>query len=284
MTAATDQQPTGPELVVPATALALTATYMAATAALRSRMQAMVGVLFGRGGYRDDAARAYIDAMGPTADAAQHTMAQLTEGYLAHRVGSVTGTSTAPVGIPADLVTGSALRGVDPAEVLRRPYEQVWTALSQGKPFDEAVAVGARRAESIALTDLQLAKTHTARRVLAGDRRVTGYQRVLHGTHSCALCVLTSTRLYHKANLMPIHPGCDCSVEPLFGGQEPDPLPLEQVHAVIGRDLGDKYITAAGKGPVDYRKVIVTHEHGEIGPVLGVIGQNFRGPNDIPGG
>jgi hypothetical protein len=267
-----------------ASTAAMMAAYLAATAALRSRLLAFTAANFaGQGDYRDAAADAFVAAMVPLVQASQQTMASLTSAYLAHLTSATAGGSAAPVGIPLETV--SNLRGVDPAEVYRRPYVQVWTDLSQSKDFPTAVAAGARRAQSLAATDLQLAKTHAAQRVMQHDGRITGYRRVLTGPHSCALCVLASTRWYSRGDLSPIHNNCDCAVAPLFGGARPDEMSAEELHAVIARDLGDKYVSASGtQGPVDYHKILVTHDHGELGPVLGVRGQHFLGPSDIPGG
>lgn len=267
-------------------ALVTAAAYTAATQALRQRLTGLAQTLFGANGYRDAGAAAYVAAMGPLSDAAQQTMASLTAAYLAAQIIAATGEPVTPAGVPADLVTGAALRGVDPATVLRRPHVQVWTDLSRGKPFPDAVAAGQRRAESIAVTNLQLAKTKAARQVLANSpATVIGYRRQLGpDPYHCALCLLTSSRIYHKADLMPLHPGCSCSVQPVIRGEKVPELDPTEVHDTIRRDLGDKYVTASGHGPVDYRQIVITHDHGELGPVLGVRGQSFTGPSDIPGG
>jgi hypothetical protein len=36
-----------------------------------------------------------------------------------------------------------------------------------------------------------------------------------------------------------------------------------------------------GARAIDYRQILVTNDHGEIGPVLGFKGQRFTGPDDI---
>ena len=279
MTAPVDQQT---QAQPTASTAAMMAAYLAATAALRSRLLAFTAVNFaGQGDYRDAAADAFVAAMVPLVQASQQTMASLTSAYLAHLTSATAGGTTAPVGVPPELL--SNLRGVDPAQVYRRPYVQVWTDLSKGKSLDTAVAAGNRRAQSIVATDLQMARTKAAQAVMQNDKRVTGYRRVLVGAHSCALCVLASTRWYSRGDLLPIHPGCDCAIAPLVGGAQPDEIPAAELHAVVSRDLGAQYVKASGAGPVDYREIMVTHEHGEIGPVLGVRGQNFLGPADISG-
>lgn len=305
MTAPPVEQSTGPDLSTAAIVAALTAAYIAATQALRARMSGLVGALFGAQGYRDAGADAYVAAMGPAADAAQQTMAALTDAYLTHQIGAMAGGSVAPLGVTPDLVTGDALRGVEPAEVLRRPYEQVWAALARGKDFPEAVAIGQRRAESIALTNLQLAKTHTAQAVFARNHHVVGYRRVLTGPHSCGMCVVASTVRYHRADLMPIHPACDCAIAPLMGTEDPgrtinsatltdaahpmgtvhggaqlyrhdDVLELGDLLEPAHRAIEDRFGRRATDGrSIDYRKVLLVRQHTELGPVLTVADHRF---------
>lgn len=255
--------------------VAVTAAYTAAALALRQRLLAVVLAYYGAQGYRS--ADAFVAAVVPVALAAQGTMSALTSAYLSSLMG------TLATGVPAALVTGQALRSVDPTEVYRRPYVQVWTDLAQGKPFDQAVIAGRQRAESIAVTDLQLAKTKTAQQVLkVSPARVTGYRRELGpDPKHCALCVLTSSRVYFKGDLLPLHPGCYCTPVPVLRGEQVPEVDPAAVHDAIRSTLGDSYVNASGKG---YRDLVVTHEHGELGPVLGVRDQAFTGPRGIPGG
>jgi hypothetical protein len=287
-----------------ASTAAMMAAYLAATAALRSKILGFVAATYaGQGDYRDAAAAAFVAQAVPAVMAAQQTMAALTSAYLAHLVAMTAGGTAAPVGVPAELLSG--LRGVPPAEVYRRPYVQVWTDLSQGKDFPTAVAAGARRAQSLAATDLQLAKTSAARHVMADDRRVVGYRRVLVGAHSCGMCIVASSVRYHKSNLMPIHPGCDCAIAPLLGHGDPgrtidsailaegaqeqavgsegmkffehgDVIEvgdlLEQAHRAVEDAFGRR---ATDAQQIDYRKIIMVREHGELGPVLTVADHKF---------
>ncbi len=281
------------------------AAYLSATAALRSHLLAMVAALYvSQGDYRDAAAASFVGAAVPAVQAAQQTMADLTSAYLAHMVSSAVGGTTAPVGVPAELVR--QLRGgIDPAEVYRRPYVQVWTDLSKGKSLGDAVAAGARRAASLASTDLQLAKTAAARQVMHDDRRVVGYRRVLVGAHSCGMCIIASSVRYHKSNLMPIHPGCDCAIAPILGRFDPgrtidsailaegaaeqalgsqgmklfshnDVIEvgdlLSQAHDAVRETFGH---AAADARQIDYRKVIIVREHSELGPMLTVADHKF---------
>lgn len=240
------------------------AAYLGSTAALRARLLAMIAAFYaGQGNYRDAAAAGFVATAVPVVQAAQQTMAALTSAYLSHMVSSAVGGSTAPVGVPAELI--QQLRGgIDPAEVYRRPYVQVWTDLSNGKSFDDAVAAGARRAGSLASTDLQLAKTRAAQYVMADDRRVVGYRRVLVGAHSCGMCVIASTVRYHKSNLMPIHPGCVVGSTPVSNivGSFSDPtFGSNTVKATTRRSYTGKLVTIT---TVTGKQVTITPNH----PVL----------------
>lgn len=224
----------------------------------------------------------------PAVSGAQAQIAAMTDQYLAAVQTAASGTTVRPVGVPATAVTTEALRGVPAVDVYRRPGVTVWTALAEGMPYSQAVNLGLLRALNIAVTDLQLAKTHTSQQVLeqAGDR-VVGYRRVLDG-NSCALCAVASTQRYHRGDLMPIHPGCGCDVAPIVGDTDPGQVinadRLAQVHDAIAETFGVSSESARQIGTpngLQYRDVIVQHQHGELGPVIAVRGQRFTGPADL---
>ena len=81
---------------------------------------------------------------------------------------------------------------------------------------------------------------------------------------------------------MPIHPGCDCGVESLGVGehldQVIDPALLESVHDQVQGLTG---MSDRSGRAVDYRQLIVTHEHGEYGPTIAWKGQKFTGPDEV---
>lgn len=191
------------------------------------------------------------------------------------------GEPTRPIAVPASRVV--APRGVPTREVYERPFVDTWTALAGGLGFDDALEKGRQRVVSLAGTDVQLARTRAAAYVLDRSDGVVGYRRVLHGSESCGLCVVASTQRYRRGDLMPIHPGCDCGVLPIYGDVDPgqilDPSRLEGVHQRLEERFGVS--DAGARTPIDYRDVLVVHEHGELGPVLGVRGQTFTGPADI---
>jgi hypothetical protein len=309
--------------------LASTAAFNAQQEQLRNQLAAIVGVLWARAAASAafspvDAAR-FVGSLVPIAVGAQRAMSALTTAYY-NRVLQ----PRQPIQVPINAAVGETLRGVDPNIYYRRPFTEVRWRLSQGKTLEQAVGFGRRRVESLTSTDLQLAHTHTAQRWMAeADRRteisreraadrgvpdvllrapreqtqlppapeppgvrvIAGYRRVLSNRpNHCALCVLASTQRYKSKDLMPIHPGCGCTVLPVFD-IEPrsdnrvlDPELAQQIHNVIRRDLGAKYVNAnARDAAAEYRDIVVTNQHGELGPVLGVRGQHFERDPDRPG-
>ncbi|MFJ5089978.1 hypothetical protein [Streptomyces sp. NPDC088674] len=259
---------------------ALDAQYGQITALLRSRLLAFVTAAFqASGAYRDADAAAFVEQVLPTVLGAQAQMGALTDAYLSQTIGAMLGTAATPAGVSLP----EALRGVAPEEVYARPYRTVWSALAAGKSMTQAVAEGTTRLSQIASTDLQLARTSAAQQVGQARGGFSYYRRVLRGSYNCALCTIASTQRYSKERLMPIHPGCDCGIAPIPPGQAAqqviDPGLLQAAHDAVAKGVGRS--DAGGRAP-DYRDVIVTREHGEIGPLLAVRRQNFTGPAQVP--
>jgi hypothetical protein len=235
----------------------------------------------GLGSYRDaDLARFQRTTL-PVIIAGQRQIASLTATYLEQLYRDIADDQPR-VNLDFDTVTGRALRDVDPEEVYARPFHDVWTALSQGEPIDVATERGANRLEIITKTDMQLARTHTVREVADQQPAVEYTVRELQGEYDCALCMIASTQRYHKKDLAPIHPGCDCLVKTVKANYDPgqiiDEDRLEKIHDAVEAALGT---FDRGGRAVDYRKIIIARNHGEIGPVLGYRGQRFTGPDDI---
>lgn len=281
-----------------ATSASVAAVYQQQTSTLRDQITAFLTALWqSLGTYRNAQMGDFTGQAVPVVEAAMGHMQAITSAYLATLTGmhggSGTPVATRPLGV-ADVRNGA-----DPADVYGRPFHLVWRQLAASQPLDgekvnAAIQSGLDRAVQTAVTDLQLAKTQTSRQQLAPNRNVVGYRRQLEGPHSCALCIVAATRRYHKADLMPIHPACDCSVVPIFGGEKADlnldPQLLEAAHATVAAQFGAdstaaQKIRGAFKGdgsPVLYRDVLIEHSHGELGPVIAVRGQSFTGPADIP--
>jgi flavin-binding protein dodecin len=304
-------QPPPSRLQTDAQLALLLLTYQHATQALRDRLSSFVTTLWRSLGYYGQAEmRQFTGSVVPVVAGAQQQMASLTAAMLAQQQSLTLGTPFLPPALDPARVSGAGVRnGADPAEVYGRPFHLVWRQLDelpkQPGSIDQAIQAGLDRANQTALTDLQLAKTHSAQQTLAKDKHVVGYRRVLEGPYSCGLCIVASTIRYHKRDLMPLHPACDCAVEGLYGsdhvGKYVEPVTrgpdgelqvigdLGDVHSAIAdrfgkSDSGARVIPGAknDKGqPLQYRDALIVHRHGELGPVLAVRGQPFQGPSDL---
>lgn len=255
------------------------AAYIAASAHLRAGLLGYISRAFMlRAAWNRPDAAWFASTVTPTILGSQRYMAMLTDRYIAASLAEQTGDVVDPVGIelPEDL------RGVPTRDVYERPYVQLWTDLKNGKSFDQALPEAGRRATVLADTDLQLARTHASRAAIQGQPGAAGWKRVPTGPRNCLLCLVASTQRYHRGNLAAIHPQCHCIVEPLPGhrasGQIIDPELLERVHQAV-TDAGLK-ADRGGRTP-DYRQLIVTNDHGELGPVLSRRDQTFTGPDDL---
>jgi hypothetical protein len=277
-----------------AEAAALVYTYQATTQKLRDQLTGFLTALWrSLGTYRNAQMGQFVSQAVPVVTGAQQQMASLTAAYLAQHQATALGSPFRPAAVDPAKVTGAAARnGTDPAEVYGRPFHLVWRQLADlpNEPgsIEKAIQAGEDRAVQTGLTDLQLTKVRTSQDVLTHDPRVTGYRRVLEGAYSCALCVVAASGRYHKAQLAAIHPACDCSVSPIYGAhdpwQGPDDAALTAAHAAIADQFGHSSSAARlipGGDGTQYRDVLITHDHGELGPVLGIRGRPFTGPNDL---
>lgn len=215
--------------------------------------------------YRDSDVDRFVEQVVPRVLAGQRQVAGQMAAYVA------ASTRRPSSGVAADLVTGAAARGgVDPYEVYRRPAVTVYTHLAKGTPVDVAVKRGSTRLMAIVATDLQLAKRGQAQLSMT-DADVTRFRRVLTGAEDCALCAIASENLYRTSDLMPIHPLCDCDVEPDSDGSIAEGLNVDRT------DAGSIAAQLAARAAVD----VVVQEHGEYGPTLAWAGEKFTGPEDI---
>lgn len=217
--------------------------------------------------YRTSAVEDMIQAITPRVTAGQLRIADLTRAYLAQCAREL-GWKVVLPSIDQDEIRGA--RGVDPRVVYRRPAVDVYTALAAGKPLPQAAAEGRLRLTQLIGGDMQLAKVHASRQSMRGyPAEGQFYRRVLTGRENCALCVVASTQRYYRGDLLPIHPGCDCDVQPLPPGlavnQVIDEDLLEQVHQITADRLG---VSDRGGRTPDYRKLLTVSEHGEYGPTL----------------
>lgn len=241
---------------------ALVAALHDVRANVRDRVLAFATALWnGLSDWRDADIDRFVAALLPRLEAGQLTVAKATDAYIVAMTG----------GTPAGVTDLSQVRAdVSPADEYRRPAIAMRSKLANGATVTDALAAGLARLQSLASTDLQLAHTHQARASMKASGGVRAFRRVPSGSENCALCLIASTQRYWVADLMPIHPGCDCQVAPLGAGehlnQVIDLKLLEATHDWVASRTGT--FDRGGRAP-DYRKLITVSQHGGYGPTLG---------------
>lgn len=251
-------------------------------------------VWLGSDQWRDADVDRLVAQIVPRVQAGQIQIANLTSAYIAAMAQVVDKQVIAPIPVDREEITGA--RGVDPYEVYRRPAVQMYTALSKGISFSDALSQSVNRLTGLVSTDTQLARTHQER----ASYPASGYRytiRTLTGKENCGLCVIASTQRYNAIDLRPIHPGCDCGSRQISANFDPgqiiDAKLLEDTHAEIERHLGatdrgardlglsKTVLYAEGERAADFTDLIVTNEHSELGPVLSWRSDQFTSAADI---
>lgn len=169
--------------------------------------------------------------------------------------------------------------GIPTTELYHRSIVEARRRVAGGADPVEALAAGRARAVSTARTDVSLANRAEITR--GGEVRpwVVGYRRVLTGK-SCAFCATASTQRYRSADLMPLHPSCDCDVGEIIGRADPG--------QVINRELLDELKGTAEGGRPDYwNGPYLVDEDGairlrKVETVRGPDGKALLGPNGNP--
>lgn len=251
-------------------------SYNGAVAAVRAAVVSYATSVWGSAGsWRDADVDRLVKLILPKVQAGQLQTARLTAAYVASLAAAVDGRMVKAASVVADDII--LARGVSQGVVYRRPATQMYTALSQGSTLTQAVTQGVNRLQSIIKTDMQLAVTHQERRSYSR----AGYEftvRTLTGRENCALCAIASTQRYSVKVLRPIHPGCDCGSRQVSSKFRPpkvlDQKLLDETYALV--DESDRDV------PVDrLSDLVVTREHGEIGPVLTWRKQQFTSASDL---
>lgn len=222
----------------------------------------------------------------PVVDAGQRRTVSLTDAYLA-RVAR-----RRAVGLVADDLVGSAVRnGTDPADVYRRPFVQLWSALKAGTQFSDAMnAAGARAAQSAA-TDVSLTMRASADAfdAQAEESKIIGWERVLD-PDACAFCATASTQRYKSANLEPLHANCQCGIAPVFAEND---RAIKDFNRQVLRNMKDanagkdapywkaRHFRVDGQTGEVILPDVAVHTHGELGPVLADAAHAFTSAADI---
>lgn len=238
-----------------------------------SVVQQLYAIWFSMPNYRDADMDGWMEAALPIIKASEETAAQATLTYLQFQMELAGLDGELDLG-DVGAITGDIRNGVPAEIVYQRPFKELWESLSKGNDLQTAIEDGANRLRQLIETDLQLTHTHTSRTVLSQRNDVVGFRRVPTGSYTCALCLIASTQRYHKLDLMPIHPGCDCRVAPIIGGEDTgqvlDPELLEDIHKRVEEMFGK-----ADRSGKDYNKLLVVHDHGEYGPTLAKADNRF---------
>lgn len=151
------------------------------------------------------------------------------------------------------------------------------------------------RIAAAAQTDITLAVRAQYYKAIAEGKtvRADGWRRIvrpeLSKTGPCGLCVVAADRIYHRADLLPLHNGCVCEVLPILDGADPGLLlnrdDLNAIYAAAGGTGGEKIAIVNGRpkpvSPALQKLRVALTEHGELGPVLVDAGQNFRGMRQV---
>lgn len=250
--------------------------------------------------YRDAAIDRMVSTIIPRVQAGQLQTARLTDAYLAACARELGYRLNVPALDEGDVLGG---RGVAPDVVYQRPATTVYTDLSKGSDLSQAARMGGLRLVQIIGGDLEIAKRNRAHRVMRSGSTFQYYRRIPTGRETCGLCTIAATQRYKVADLMPIHPGCDCDQGPLprdvAWDQVIDQDALDAAHSAVEAHAGSS--DRSGRTP-DYRKlllnseggsltvrdledveveVVKVREHGEYGPVLTWAHQSFTGPTDL---
>lgn len=249
-------------------------------------IEALVRLFLALGAWRDEDVARFLQQAVPLVEGGQRSLAALTSAFIASQATEALGRTIVPPAI-RDRDAVNLRKDVDTADVYHRPFVTLYNALSAGKPFPDALKLAENRLAEIAEMDLQQTYASASRAVmkqLPESVRPQFWRRVLTGLENCALCVIASTQRYRVENLNPIHPGCDCQVQQLYGkdpGQVVEPALLEQVHNAVKQLTGEA--DRGGRAP-DYRKLMVqmTPDHGELGPLLVRPRDKFTSAADLP--
>tara|TARA_R110000822_G_scaffold23271_1_gene72182 strand:- start:225 stop:2267 length:2043 start_codon:yes stop_codon:yes gene_type:complete len=232
------------------------------------------------GSWRDEDIATFIEQVSVPLEGIKRNAASSAIAYH-EQVARVTKNAFKAPGVAGlDLSMGALRNGANVNQVYGRPFVQMRMALVKGASFTDALDTGALTATSFARTEVQLSRRQASLFARKANDNIVGYLRTLTGRENCALCYAASTQRYHKGDLLPIHPACDCGEMPIYGDSDPgqiiDQQLLDKSHEAVGQRFG---IDAGGRAP-DYRKIMI-RDHGEMGPMLTVRGQKFTGPHSL---
>lgn len=224
--------------------------------------------------YSDTAVADLAAQLAAYAEATQRQVAASADAYLARVSTRIAETPYSPAG---QVDPGTLRRGTTHADAYARLARQFRYEVSQGTPPGEVLEHVVTRAAVMGEYDLALSDRAQVERFVE-SKRIEGYRRIirpeLSETGSCGLCVVASDRVYKRGNLAGLHGRCKCIWLPIVNGQDPG--------KTLNRDdLDTLYDRAGGTDRAALKRIRITEqEHGELGTVLAVADQHFRGPEE----
>jgi hypothetical protein len=235
---------------------------------------------------------AEVSAAAQQATAASNTQALVQAGLAAQYVAFVSSLITGE-NLPTPALVLPALRaGVDMTDVFSRPAKLFRRLRSEGIDPAEAFRRAMLLAGQISDMNMTLAQREAYQATFARLEQqvgITGYRRIVHPelakTGSCGLCIVASDQVYHTSFLMPIHERCNCTVLPIIGEIDPgnslNNLTLGDFYGAAGPFSGSPGTEESTHGHHLKRVKVAVQDHGEYGPVLTILGQQFTGPDDL---
>lgn len=219
----------------------LVGAHIEAQARIRTQaVAAMSAAWAGLPNYDESSVPAFLERAVPISVASQRASIAVTNAFVARRLGRQ------PAGVNPALILDATRNGATPADVYRRPFVTVWTALKNGTEYQEAVAAGLARASSSAAMDVQLAMRGTMQAVQQTDDGIYGYRRVAD-PGACEYCAAIDGAFVYSADAMPLHNHCGCGLDPVTRAARVTPHP----------------------------DTVAVHEHGELGAVIAPAGDHF---------
>lgn len=185
--------------------------------------------------YNEDDVELWLARVLPLIAAATRQSITLADAYVARALGR------RPLGIDPVPVAAAARSGATPAEVYRRPFVTVWTALSRGVDRQAAIQAGGARAVSTARADVQLAQRAALVEIQRADPKIRGYRRRAD-PGACKFCAKIDGAFVKSATAMALHNGCGCALEPSLTASKASPIPdgvAVREHGEMGAYLGD---------------------------------------------
>ena len=200
------------------------------------------------GTYNEDNVDYFVDAVTPVIHAGQMRAIEFTEAFVVRQ------TKRAAIGLAVSGLSGAAVRGgVAMAEVYRRPFVTVWSALDKGEAWEDAVAAGEERLAATAEMDVQLSHRAAYDALQQEIPEIKGFRRAANAG-ACQFCRTVDGAYVKSANAMPLHNRCGCGLVPIMHDNFTVTPPPESV---------------------------AVHEHGELGPLLTDPAHDFTSPSDI---